>query len=33
LDWPCDDPFESAVDALKDIRVDTTVVGGRVVHE
>jgi predicted amidohydrolase YtcJ len=28
-----DDPFESAVDALKDIRVETTVVGGRVVHE
>jgi hypothetical protein len=28
-----DDPFESPVDALKDIRVETTIVGGRVVHE
>ena len=28
-----DDPFEIPVDALKDVRVETTVVGGRVVHE
>ncbi len=28
-----EDPFEIPVDALKDVRVNTTVVGGRVVHE
>jgi len=28
-----DDPFEIPVDALKDVRVETTLVGGRVVHE
>jgi len=28
-----DDPFEIPVEALKDVRVDTTIVGGRVVHE
>jgi predicted amidohydrolase YtcJ len=28
-----DDPFEIPVDALKDIQVETTIVGGRVVHE
>jgi hypothetical protein len=27
-----DDPFEVPVDALKDIRVTTTIVGGRTVH-
>jgi predicted amidohydrolase YtcJ len=28
-----EDPFEIPVDALKDVRVETTIVGGRVVHE
>ena len=28
-----DDPFQIPVDALKDIQVETTVVGGKVVHE
>ena len=28
-----DDPFQIPVDALKDIQVETTVVGGQVVHE
>ena len=28
-----DDPFEIPVDALKDIQVETTFVGGRIVHE
>ena len=28
-----EDPFEIPVDALKDVQVETTVVGGRVVHE
>jgi len=28
-----EDPFEVPVDALKDVQVETTVVGGRVVHE
>ncbi len=28
-----EDPFEIAVDALKDLQVETTVVGGRVVHQ
>lgn len=28
-----DDPFEIPVDALKDVKVQTTIVGGRVVHE
>jgi len=28
-----DDPFESALDASKDIRVETVLVGSRVVHE
>ena len=28
-----EDPFEIPVDALKDVKVETTVVGGRVVHE
>jgi predicted amidohydrolase YtcJ len=28
-----DDPFEIPVDALKDVQVDLTVVGGRVVHQ
>jgi len=28
-----DDPFEIPVDALKDVQVQTTIVGGRVVHE
>jgi len=27
-----DDPFDVPVDALKDIRVTTTIVGGRTVH-
>ena len=27
------DPFEIPVDALKDVQVDLTVVGGRVVHQ
>jgi len=28
-----DDPFEMPVDGLKDVRVETTVVGGRIVHQ
>ena len=28
-----DDPFEIPVDALKDVQVETTVVGGRVVTQ
>jgi predicted amidohydrolase YtcJ len=28
-----DDPFEMPADALRDVRADTTAVGGRVVHE
>jgi len=28
-----DDPFEIPVDALKDVRVETTIVGGRIVQE
>ena len=28
-----EDPFEVSVDALKDLQVEITVVGGRVVHE
>ena len=27
------DPFDIPVDALKDVQVQTTIVGGRVVHE
>ena len=27
------DPFEIPVDALKDVKVDTTIVGGRIVHD
>ena len=28
-----EDPFEIPVDALKDVQVDTTIVGGRIAHE
>jgi hypothetical protein len=28
-----DDPFEIPVDALKDMQVDVTIVGGRIVHQ